>query len=79
MSVPGRFGPGGQSMKVTVNGNAREVAPGTTVAQLIELLQLRTDRIATERNLEVVPKAKYADTVLAEGDKLEIVTFVGGG
>ncbi|MCZ7606448.1 MAG: sulfur carrier protein ThiS [Planctomycetota bacterium] len=66
-------------MKITVNGTEREVAEGTTIAQLIEQLKLRTDRIATERNLDVVPKARYAETRLADGDKLEIVTFVGGG
>lgn len=66
-------------MKITVNGTEREVAEGTTIAQLIEQLKLRTDRIATERNLDVVPKARYAETHLADGDKLEIVTFVGGG
>lgn len=66
-------------MKVTVNGNEREVAEGTTVAQLLEQLKLRSDRIATERNLKVVPKAQYGQTALADGDKLEIVTFVGGG
>lgn len=66
-------------MKITVNGTEREVAEGTTIAQLIELLKLRTDRIATERNLDVVPRAKYAETRLADGDRLEIVTFVGGG
>jgi len=66
-------------MKITVNGTEREVAEGTTIAQLIEQLKLRTDRTATERNLDVVPKAKYAETRLADGDKLEIVTFVGGG
>ena len=66
-------------MKITVNGNEREVPEGTTIAQLIAELELKTDRIATERNLDVVPKAKYAETVLAEGDKLEIVSFVGGG
>jgi sulfur carrier protein len=66
-------------MKIIVNGNEREVQPGTTIATLIEQLQLRTDRIATERNREVVPKARYAETQLQDGDKLEIVTFVGGG
>lgn len=66
-------------MKITVNGVEREVKPGTSIAALIEQLQLRTDRIATERNREVVPKAKYAETALQDGDKLEIVTFVGGG
>jgi thiamine biosynthesis protein ThiS len=66
-------------MKVTVNGNEREVAEGTTIAQLVEQLKLKTDRIATEHNLAVIPKARYAETRLAEGDRLEIVTFVGGG
>lgn len=66
-------------MKISVNGNEREVPEGTTIAQLIEQLALKTDRIATERNLSVVPKAKYAETQLVDGDKLEIVTFVGGG
>ncbi|MCC6574798.1 MAG: sulfur carrier protein ThiS [Planctomycetes bacterium] len=66
-------------MKISVNGETREVPPKITLAQLVELLQLRGDRIAAERNLEVVPRASYASTLLAEGDKLEIVTFVGGG
>jgi thiamine biosynthesis protein ThiS len=66
-------------VKITVNGNEREVEPGTTIAALVEALGLRTDRIATERNLKVVPKARYGETALVDGDKLEIVTFVGGG
>lgn len=66
-------------MKITVNGKEHEVAAGTTVAQLIEHLHLKNDRIATERNLQLVPKAQYPHTVLVDGDKLEIVTFVGGG
>lgn len=66
-------------MKIIVNGTEREVADDTTIAQLVNDLQLRTDRIATERNLSVIPKAEYAETQLSEGDKLEIVTFVGGG
>lgn len=66
-------------MRIIVNGEARDVPPQTTLAQLVELLKLRGDRIATERNLEVVPRAQYTQTLLAEGDKLEIVTFVGGG
>lgn len=66
-------------MRITVNGKEQDVAPGTTLAQLIAALAVKADRIATERNLSIVPKAQYAETVLAEGDKLEIVTFVGGG
>lgn len=66
-------------MQITVNGSARQVETGTTLAALIAQLALKTDRIATERNLALVPRAQYEATVLAEGDKLEIVTFVGGG
>ncbi len=66
-------------MNITVNGKPQQVAPGTTVAQLIATLNLKTDRIATEHNLQVLPKARYAETLVAEGDKFEIVTFVGGG
>jgi thiazole synthase len=66
-------------VKIIVNGTEREVENGTTLAVLVEHLGLRTDRIATERNLQVIPKARYGDTALADGDKLEIVTFVGGG
>ena len=67
------------NMKITVNGSAREVPEGTTLKALVELLALKGDRIACERNLDVVPRAQYAETKLNEGDKLEIVTFVGGG
>ncbi|GIK51035.1 MAG: thiamine biosynthesis protein ThiS [Planctomycetota bacterium] len=66
-------------MRITVNGQPCEVPEGTTLKALVELLALKGDRIACERNLEVVPRAKYAETKLADGDKLEIVTFVGGG
>lgn len=66
-------------MRITVNGQPREVPEGTTLKAQVELLALKGDRIACERNLAVVPRAKYAETKLADGDKLEIVTFVGGG
>lgn len=66
-------------IEVHVNGKTHQLPEGATIANLVEQLQLRTDRIATERNLQVVPKARYAETELAHGDKLEIVTFVGGG
>lgn len=66
-------------MKITVNGTERDIPEGTTIAELIAELDLKTDRIATERNLDVVPRAQYAETTLKEGDKLEIVSFVGGG
>ena len=55
------------------------VSPGTTVAALIAELGLADRRVAVERNREVVPRAQHASTELAAGDRLELVTFVGGG
>ncbi|ABI76780.1 thiamine biosynthesis protein ThiS [Hyphomonas neptunium ATCC 15444] len=70
-------------MQITLNGAALEIAPGTTIAQLIHRIAGETGRdprsVAVERNLEIVPKSEHAMTVLTEGDRLEIVQFVGGG
>jgi sulfur carrier protein len=67
------------SIDVVINGQARFVTEGTTVAGLIGELGLGGRPVAVERNREVVPRAKHASTVLAAGDRLEVVTFVGGG
>lgn len=67
------------SIDVVVNGNPRSVAVGTTVLALLGELGLGDKRVAVERNLEVVPRAQHATTLLADGDRLEVVTFVGGG
>lgn len=64
---------------VTVNGEAREVAPGTSIQGLLVLLGLEPTKIAVERNLEIVPKSQYEVTLLCAGDRIEIVQFVGGG
>jgi len=66
-------------MEVIINGETRTVADGTTVAQLIVELGLGDRRVAVERNREVVPRAQHGSTVLAAGDRVELVTFVGGG
>ena len=66
-------------MQLTVNGQAREVPSGITVRELIAELGLEGGPVAVERNLEVVPRAEHARAVLAEGDVVEIVHFVGGG
>lgn len=66
-------------MKLTVNGEAREVPDGLTVRGLVEHLGLTEGPVAVERNREVVPRAEHASTALAEGDTIEIVHFVGGG
>jgi sulfur carrier protein len=71
--------PMAEHIAITVNGEARSVISGTTVAALIGELGFGDRRVAVERNLEVVPRAQHATTVLGNGDRLEVVTFVGGG
>jgi sulfur carrier protein len=67
------------SIDVVINGQSRSVNVGTTVAQLIADLGFGDRRVAVERNRNVVPRAEHASTILSEGDRLEVVTFVGGG
>ena len=66
-------------MNITVNGEKTQVAAATSIAGLLEVLELEPKKIAVERNLEIVPKSQYQDTALADGDQIEIVQFVGGG
>ncbi len=66
-------------MKILVNGEPRDVAPGTTIAQLLETLRLDPRTLAVELNLDVIPRGRHAECVLHDGDRLEIVTLVGGG
>ncbi len=64
---------------ITVNGQKQSIPPGTSVAALLERLRLESRHVAVERNLELVPRARHAACVLEGGDRLEIVTLVGGG
>ena len=66
------------TITIEVNGEARTIPAGTTVTGLAELLALKGP-VAVERNREIVPRAEHASTVLAAGDVLELVHFVGGG
>ncbi|MBI3863092.1 MAG: sulfur carrier protein ThiS [Planctomycetia bacterium] len=66
-------------MKIVMNGEAREVDAGMTVARLIAALEMQPRYLAVERNFELVPRTRHADCVLQDGDQLEIVTLVGGG
>jgi len=66
-------------MRLTVNGEARDVPGEATIAALVGLLGLDRRKLAVERNLEIVPRSAFAATLLAEGDRIEIVAFVGGG
>ncbi len=67
------------TVKLIVNGNPHELAHGSTVVDLLEALDLAGKFVAVEVNLELVPKAQHAERVLADGDRVEIVTLVGGG
>ena len=66
-------------MRATVNGESLDLPEGLTVAALLQRLGVQGDRVAVERNGEVVKKARHGEQTLAQGDVLEIVTFVGGG
>ena len=66
-------------LRVTVNGEAIALAPGASVADLLERLRVLSPRVAVERNREIVPRADYRATALSEGDVLEVVELVGGG
>ncbi|WP_395650207.1 sulfur carrier protein ThiS [Brevundimonas sp.] len=65
-------------MRVQVNGDTLDVAAGTILA-LVEELSLDPRKVAVERNLEIVPRSLHATTPLVEGDRIELVVFVGGG
>ena len=66
-------------MTLTVNGESRSFAGVDHVAALVAALGLDVRKVAVERNLEIVPKSRYGQTPLADGDRIEIVSFVGGG
>lgn len=66
-------------MTIQLNGQPREIADGANVLQLLAELGVTQPHVAVELNLEVVPRAQHAATSLHEGDRLEVVTLVGGG
>jgi thiazole synthase len=66
-------------LRVTVNGELRTTAPGTTVAALLTAMGIDPARVAVERNQDVVPRRTWSEAALADGDRVEIVAFVGGG
>jgi len=66
-------------MLVTVNGKPVEVKEGSTLANLLDHLQIKREFVAVELNLDIIPKAAYDSRILASGDVIEIVQFVGGG
>ncbi len=66
-------------LHISINGEAHEFQAPLTLATLLDQLQLTGKRVAIERNGEIVPRGRHAETSLADGDALEIVVAVGGG
>ncbi len=66
-------------MRLTINGEERSFEEALDLAGLVGVLGLDVRKVAVERNLEIVPRSTYARVLLADGDRLEIVQFVGGG
>ena len=66
-------------MNLVINGEGRSVAPVGTLEALVEQLGMKSDRVAIELNREIVPRQLWQHTALKDGDRLEIVHFVGGG
>lgn len=66
-------------IKISINGEAREFPAALTIADMVSELALTGKRIAIEQNGEIVPKSQYAQTMLQDGDVLEMVVAVGGG
>ena len=66
-------------MNLTINGENREFSSISTISSLLDQLGMKPDRVAVELNLELIPRDRWASAQLSDGDKLEIVHFVGGG
>ena len=66
-------------MRLLLNGEERDVGEVRTIADLVSALGLDARKVAVERNLEIAPRSSYGDTALVDGDRIEIVTFIGGG
>lgn len=66
-------------MKLIINGEAREFRDAPDLLSLVDQLGMKPDRVAVELNHDLIPRDRWSQTALAEGDKLEIVHFVGGG
>ena len=66
-------------MDLVINGEPHTLEPGTTVADLLRLLNVQPRLVAVERNEELIPRRRHAECVLQPHDRIEIVTLVGGG
>ena len=68
-----------ENLAIIVNGEGRTATPGVTVIQLLETLGIHGGRVAIERNRQILPRADWGETRVVDGDRYEIVQFVGGG
>jgi thiamine biosynthesis protein ThiS len=68
-----------ETISIVVNGEERESPAGVNVTQLLEGLGIHGGRVAIERNMQILPRAAWAETQVSAGDRYEIVQFVGGG
>lgn len=66
-------------MKIQLNGHDREFAGPLSLSKLVEQLGMKEDRVAVELNRNIVPRGMWPQTAISEGDRLEVVHFVGGG
>jgi len=66
-------------MRLTVNGEVREAPDSATLAELLASMGIESGRVAIERNREIAPRSQWSEIALKDGDRLEIVQFVGGG
>jgi sulfur carrier protein len=67
------------AMQIQVNGLPRDCRPGSTVGDLLRELDIKTERVAVELNLEILDRKDFELRSLKEGDRLEILSFIGGG
>lgn len=67
------------TVRITLNGESREIPEGTTVLKLLETLELRPERVAVELDRRILRRPEFGETVLEPGAQVEIVHFVGGG
>lgn len=69
----------GETIRVTVNGEERDVRAGLTVASFLESLDLHPGLVVVEQNREILERSRYGEVEVRDGDTLELVHFVGGG
>jgi thiamine biosynthesis protein ThiS len=69
----------GERLKIIVNGEEKQIPDGATIPDLLEILELKPERLAVEVNRRIIRRASWEVTALAAGDRVEIVNFVGGG